>query len=114
MIKERLEYLKSEINKHNHNYYVLDNPTISDYEYDMLFKELKEIEAEHPELKTPDSPTQRVGSVSTGFEEYKHEYRLYSLDNSYNPEDLRKWYERVTKEYGKTNLDWVCELKLMV
>ena len=71
MIKERLEYLKSEINKHNHNYYVLDNPTISDYEYDMLFKELKEIESEHPELKTPDSPTQRVGSVSTGFEEYK-------------------------------------------
>ena len=112
MIKERLEYLKSEINKHNHNYYVLDNPTISDYEYDMLFKELKEIEAEHPELKTPDSPTQRVGSVSTGFEEYKHEYRLYSLDNSYNPEDLRKWYERVTKEYGKTNLDLVCELKI--
>lgn len=112
MVKERLDYLKEEINKHNYNYYVLDNPTISDYEYDMLFKELKDIETAHPELKTPDSPTERVGSVSTGFEEYKHEHRLYSLDNSYNPEDLRKWYERVTKEYGKANLDLVCELKI--
>lgn len=112
MVRERLEFLKSEINKHNYNYYVLDNPTISDYEYDMLFKELKEIETAHPELKTPDSPTERVGSISAGFEEYKHEHRLYSLDNSYNPEDLRKWYERVTKEYGKPNLDLVCELKI--
>lgn len=112
MVKDRLEYLKSEINKHNYNYYVLDNPTISDYQYDMLFKELKDIESAHPELKTPDSPTQRVGSISTGFEEYKHEYRLYSLDNSYNQDDLRKWYERVTKEYGKENLDLVCELKI--
>lgn len=112
MVNERLEHLKTEINKHNYNYYVLDNPTISDYEYDMLFKELKEIESAHPELKTPDSPTERVGSVSTGFEEYKHEYRLYSLDNSYNPDDLRKWYERVTKEYGKTELKLVCELKI--
>ena len=112
MVKERLDYLKEEINKHNYNYYVLDNPTISDYQYDMLFKELKDIELAHPELKTPDSPTQRVGSISTGFEEYKHEYRLYSLDNSYNQEDLRKWYERVTKEYGKANLDLVCELKI--
>ena len=80
-MKERVKYLKEEINKHNYNYYVMDNPTISDYEYDMLFKELQNIEKEHPELKTPDSPTQRVGSISTGFEEYKHEYRLYSLDN---------------------------------
>lgn len=111
-MKERVKYLKEEINKHNYNYYVMDNPTISDYEYDMLFKELQNIEKEHPELKTPDSPTQRVGSISTGFEEYKHEYRLYSLDNSYNPDDLKKWYERVTKEYGKSNLDLVCELKI--
>jgi DNA ligase (NAD+) len=111
-MKERVNYLKDEINKHNYNYYVLDNPTISDYEYDMLFKELKELELKFPELKTPDSPTERVGSISTGFEEYKHEYRLYSLDNSYNPQDLKKWYERVTKEYGKPNLDLVCELKI--
>ena len=112
VVKDRVEELKEELNKHNYNYYVLDNPTISDYEYDMMFAELKELEAKHPELQTPDSPTQRVGSISTGFEEYKHEYRLYSLDNSYNAEDLRKWYERAQKEYGKTNLELVCELKI--
>lgn len=112
MLKERVEFLKEELNKHNYNYYVLDNPTISDYEYDMLFAELKELENNNPELKTPDSPTQRVGSISTGFEEYKHKYRLYSLDNSYNSDDLRKWYERVTKEYGQKDLELVCELKI--
>ena len=112
MSKERVEFLKNELNKHNYNYYVLDNPTISDYEYDMLFAELKGLENHQPELRTPDSPTQRVGSVSTGFEEYKHEYRLYSLDNSYNAEDLRKWYERAQKEYGKNDLELVCELKI--
>ena len=112
MLKERVEQLKSELNKHNYNYYVLDNPTISDFEYDKMFAELKEIETAHPELVTLDSPTQRVGSISTKFEEYKHKYRLYSLDNSYNPEDLRKWYERVTKEYGQKSLELVCELKI--
>jgi len=111
ILKDRIDYLKDELNKHNHNYYVLDNPTISDYEYDMMFSELKKLETEHPELKTPDSPTQRVGSISTGFEEYKHEHRLYSLDNSYNADDLRKWYERAVKEYGK-KLELVCELKI--
>lgn len=112
MLKERVEQLKTELNRHNYNYYVLDNPTISDFEYDKLFAELKDIETTHPELITLDSPTQRVGSISTKFEEYKHKYRLYSLDNSYNPEDLRKWYERVTKEYGQKNLELVCELKI--
>ncbi len=112
MLKERVEFLKNELNKHNYNYYVLDNPTISDYEYDMLFAELKEIENNNPELRSVDSPTQRVGSISTGFEEYRHKYRLYSLDNSYNAEDLRKWYERAQKEYGKQNLELVCELKI--
>ena len=112
MLKERVEFLKTELNKHNYNYYVLDNPTISDYEYDMLFAELKEIETNNPELCSPDSPTQRVGSISTGFEEYKHKYRLYSLDNSYNAQDLIKWYERAQKEYGKSDLELVCELKI--
>ncbi len=112
MLKEHVEFLKAELNKHNYNYYVLDNPTISDYEYDLLFAELKEIETNNPELRSPDSPTQRVGSISTGFEEYKHKYRLYSLDNSYNSEDLRKWYERAKKECGKTDLELVCELKI--
>ena len=75
MLKERVEQLKSELNKHNYNYYVLDNPTISDFEYDKMSAELKEIETAHPELVTLDCPTQRVGSISTKFEEYKHKYK---------------------------------------
>jgi len=111
MLKKEIKNLRDEINKHNYNYYVMDNPTISDYEYDALFARLKEIEAEHPELVTLDSPTQRVGSVSTGFEEYKHKYRLYSLDNTYNDDELRRWYERVQKECPE-KVELVCELKI--
>ena len=110
-LQDRVKFLRDEINKHNYNYYVLDNPTISDFEYDNLFSELKEIEAKNPELVSPDSPTHRVGTISTKFEEYKHEYRLYSLDNTYNSEELEKWYERVTKECGSEQ-ELVCELKI--
>jgi len=111
MLKTEVQNLRDEINKHNYNYYVLDNPTISDYDYDQLFSRLKELESKHPELITSDSPTQRVGGISTKFEEYKHKYRLYSLDNTYNNDELRKWYERVKKEVsGKVEL--VCELKI--
>jgi len=110
-IEERVKFLRDEINKHNYNYYVLDNPTISDYEFDNLFSELKKIEIQYPNLLTPDSPTHRVGSISTKFEEYKHEFRLYSLDNTYNEEELRKWYDRVTKECGSEQ-ELVCELKI--
>ncbi len=111
MFQKEIENLRNEINKHNYNYYVMDNPTISDYEYDALFSRLKELETTYPELVTADSPTQRVGGISTGFEEYKHKYRLYSLDNTYNEDELRKWYERVQKECpGKVEL--VCELKI--
>ena len=108
---ERINYLKNELNKYSYNYYVLDNPLISDFEYDKLYKELEELEKQNPLLITPDSPTQRVGGISTGFEEVKHKYRLYSLDNTYNYEELKKWYERITKEIGK-NVDLVCELKI--
>ena len=111
MPKDRIKYLRDEINIHNYNYYVLDNPTISDYEYDKLFSELKDLELTHPEFTTPDSPTQRVGGISSGFEEYKHKYRLYSLDNTYNEDELRKWYERVQKEFTEP-VELVCELKI--
>ena len=111
MLETEIKNLKAEINKHNYNYYVMDNPTISDYEYDNLFLRLKEIETTHPELITPDSPTQRVGGISSGFEEYKHKYRLYSLDNTYNDDELRKWYERVQKEFTEP-VQLVCELKI--
>ena len=111
MIETEIKNLRDEINKHNYNYYVADNPSISDFEYDTLFARLKELETKFPHLVTPDSPTQRVGGLSTGFDEYKHKYRLYSLDNTYNDDELRKWYERVQKECpGKVEL--VCELKI--
>lgn len=111
LLKDELKKIREEINKHNYNYYVADNPTISDYEYDLLFSRLKEIETAHPDLITPDSPTQRVGGISSGFEEYKHKYRLYSLDNTYNEDELRKWYERIQKEFAEP-VQLVCELKI--
>ena len=111
MVIERINFLRDELNKLGYNYYVLDNPLVSDFEYDKLFAELKELEEKHPELVTPDSPTQRVGGISSGFEEVKHKYRLYSLDNTYNYDELRKWYERVEKECGK-GIKLVCELKI--
>lgn len=110
-ILERIDYLKNEINKSNYEYYVNENPYLTDFEYDKLFAELKELEEKYPMFRTPDSPTQRVGSVSEKFFPHKHKYRLYSLDNSYNAEDLEKWYERVCKEYNK-ELELVCELKI--
>ncbi|MBQ7764947.1 NAD-dependent DNA ligase LigA [bacterium] len=111
MIEKEIKSLRDEINKHNYNYYTLDNPTISDYEYDTLFSRLKELEAMYPEMITPDSPTQRVGGISSSFEEHKHKYRLYSLDNTYNEEELKKWYERVQKEFSEP-VQLVCELKI--
>lgn len=111
MVLDRINFLKDEINKSNYKYYVEEDPYLSDYEYDQMFAELKKLEEEHPLLKTPDSPTQRVGSVSEKFFSYKHKHRLYSLDNTYNDDELSKWYERVTKECGD-NIDLVCELKI--
>lgn len=108
---DRVKFLRDEINRANYLYYVEDNPSISDFEYDRMFAELKELEEKFPELKTPDSPTQRVGSVSEKFLPYKHKYRLYSLDNTYNYEDLRIWYEKIEKDF-KGNVELVCELKI--
>ncbi|MGN0017976.1 MAG: NAD-dependent DNA ligase LigA [Candidatus Gastranaerophilaceae bacterium] len=111
MVVERLKFLRETINKANYLYYVEDNPTLSDFEYDELYRELKRLESENPSLVTKDSPTQRVGSsVQSSFAEIKHKHRLYSLDNSNNYEELKKWYERVQKEVGDVEL--VCELKI--
>ena len=110
-ILERINFLKDEINKSNYEYYVNENPYLTDFEYDSLFAELKELEEKYPMFRSPDSPTQRVGSISEKFFPHKHKYRLYSLDNSYNAENLEKWYERVCKEYNK-ELELVCELKI--
>ena len=110
-VEKRIEFLKDEINKSNYKYYVEENPYLSDFEYDSMFAELKELEAKYPLLKTPDSPTQRVGSVSEKFFSHKHKYRLYSLDNTYSYDELTIWYEKLCKEYEQ-ELELVCELKI--
>lgn len=110
-LEQEIKTLRDELNRANYLYYVEDNPSLSDIEYDEKFRALKKIEELHPNLVTPDSPTQRVGSISTKFEQHKHKYRLYSLDNSNSYDDLEKWYERVTKELGQ-EVELVCELKI--
>lgn len=110
-VLDRLNFLKNEINRHNYLYYVEENPSLSDFEYDEMFRELQKLEQENPLLITPDSPTQRIGSVGTKFEQYRHKQRMYSLDNSNNYDELIKWYERVTKEIGQ-DVELVCELKI--
>lgn len=111
MVLDRINFLKDEINKNNYLYYVEDSPVVSDYDYDQMFAELKKLEEDHPEFKTPDSPTQRVGSVSEKFFPHTHKYRLYSLDNTYNYEDLEIWYKKIVEEYGN-DVELVCELKI--
>lgn len=109
---QTIQALREELNLHNHNYYVLDNPTISDLEFDMKLKELQELEAKHPEYFDADSPTQRVGGgVTKNFNTIKHEYRMYSLDNGYSKDELLEWEKRVHKGLGTTDIDFTCELK---
>ncbi|MGM9993113.1 MAG: NAD-dependent DNA ligase LigA [Candidatus Avigastranaerophilus sp.] len=112
--KERINVLKQLIKENNEAYYVYDAPKITDFEYDELFRELKKLEAQYPLLITSDSPTQKVGDkISDGFKEHTHKYRLYSLDNSNNYEDLKKWYERILKEYpSEKEIELVVELKI--
>ncbi len=97
-IQEKIEKLRKEIELNSYLYYVEDNPKLEDYEYDALFRELESLESEHPELITPDSPTQRVGGISEKFEAVAHRIRLYSLENSNDEAELKKWYERVMKD----------------
>ncbi|MDD3593994.1 MAG: NAD-dependent DNA ligase LigA [Candidatus Gastranaerophilales bacterium] len=113
LFKNRAQQLRDEINLHNKLYYEENSPQISDSEYDALFRELKELENTYPELILPNSPTQKVGSsLSEGFVQVKHKYRLYSLDNSNNYEELKAWYERVLKALNVTHAEMVCELKI--
>ena len=87
-IQDKINALREELREHNYKYYVLDQPSISDYEFDMKLKELQKLEAAHPEFKDPTSPTLRVGGMVTKhFETVAHEHRMYSLDNSYSKED---------------------------
>ncbi len=108
-----IEKLKDEINYHNYLYYVKNKPEISDAEYDKLFKKLKELEEKYPQFITPDSPTQRIGSVpSKGFKQTKHKYPLFSLDKVNSFEDLKKWYTKIRKTFSEKKVEFVCELKI--
>lgn len=110
-IRKKIESLREELEQHNYNYYVLDKPQISDYEFDMKLKELQELEEKHPEFQDENSPTQRVGgAVTKSFATVQHEYRMYSLSNSYSKEELEDWEKRIRKVVeGK--VQYVCELK---
>ena len=114
LVKNRIEELRDKINYHNYLYYVKDAPEISDREFDELFRELKKLEEENPECVTPESPTHRVGSVpSEKFEQVRHKYPLYSLDNANNSEELTEWYGRIRKEFPEPQkIELVCELKI--
>lgn len=111
-VLESIKNLRNELNQHNYNYYVLDNPMISDFEFDNKLKQLQDLEAKHPEYFDENSPTQRVGgTITKNFETIPHEYRMYSLDNSYSLEDLQDWENRMQKLLGDVPLTYTCELK---
>jgi DNA ligase (NAD+) len=112
-VEKKIEALREKIRRHEHLYYVLDNPEISDAEFDKLMQQLKSLEAEHPSLVTPDSPSQRVGGKPReGFVKVPHSSPMLSLDNTYNEEELRAWERRVHDLTGRSDVDYVCELKL--
>ena len=111
-IEQKIQSLRDELNQHNYNYYVLDNTTISDFEFDIKLKELQKLEEEHPEFFDANSPTQRVGgAITKNFETVTHKNRMYSLDNSYSKEDLQDWEKRIQKILGTTETEYTCELK---
>src|SRR5690554_400215 len=111
-VLEQITALRNELNEHNYNYYVLDNPVISDFEFDLKLKQLQELETVHPEFFDENSPTQRVGgSITKNFETVVHQNRMYSLENSYSREELIDWEKRVQRVLGNVPVEFVCELK---
>ena len=112
-IARKIEKLREELRHHEHLYYVLDKPEVSDAEYDALMNELKRLEAAHPELVTPDSPTQRVGGKpAEGFKKAPHSRPMLSLDNVYSTEELADWDRRVRELAGNLSVEYTAELKL--
>ncbi len=110
-IREKIQLLREEINRHNYHYYILDKPVIADSEFDRMLRELQELENQYPEFFDENSPTQRVGgAVTKNFPTIVHEYRMYSLDNSYSIEDLQDWEKRIEKTLDE-KVEFVCELK---
>jgi DNA ligase (NAD+) len=112
-VEKKIESLREKIRHHEYLYHVLDHPEMSDAEFDKLMQQLKDLEAEHPELIAADSPTQRVGGKPReGFVKVAHSSPMLSLDNTYSEEELRAWERRVHELSGRTEVDYVCELKL--
>jgi DNA ligase (NAD+) len=112
-VQERVEALRQEINQHNYRYYVLDDPLVADAEYDVLMNELRALEAEHPELQSPDSPTQRVGAgPSASFGVVEHRIPMLSLANAFNAESLRAWHQRAVNILGRDITGFVLEPKI--
>ena len=110
--QQKIQYLRDELNQHNYNYYVLDNASISDLDFDIKLKELEKLEKENPAFFDANSPTQRVGgTITKNFNTITHKNRMYSLDNSYSKEDLLDWEKRVQKVLGTTETEYTCELK---
>src|SRR5680860_418249 len=111
--QERIEQLRAEIRHHSDRYYVDDDPEISDAAFDELLRELGALEETHPELVTPDSPTQRVGApVSEAFASVTHRQRMFSLDNAFSFEELESWTSRLDRILERTPSGYVCELKI--
>jgi len=111
-IQQKIEQLREELNQHTYNYYVLDNATISDFDFDIILKELEKLEEAHPEFFDSNSPTQRVGGeIIKNFTTVTHQNRMYSLSNSYSKEDLFDWEKRIQKMLGTTDIEYTCELK---
>ena len=110
--KQRIEQLRKELHEHNYRYYVLNQPTIGDQEFDFMMKELQELEARHPELYDANSPSQRVGSdLQSEFQQVKHRYPMLSLANTYSEQDVREWYESVSKGLAGEPFEVCCEMK---
>ena len=110
--KQRIEQLRKELHNHNYQYYVLNQPLIGDQEFDFMMHELQDLEARHPELFDPNSPTQRVGSdLQTGFRQVAHRYPMLSLANTYSEGDVRDWYESVKKGLAGEDFEVCCEMK---
>lgn len=110
-IQQKIEQLRKELHQHNESYYLLDTPTVTDYEFDMLLEELQDLEAKHPEFYDENSPTMRVGGgITKVFPTIQHKFRMYSLDNSYDFDDLEDWEKRIIKTIDGP-VEFVAELK---
>ena len=111
-VQQQINSLREELNLHNHNYYVKDEATISDYEFDVKLKELEALESAHPQFYDANSPSQRVGgTITKNFNTILHQNRMYSLDNSYSKDDLLDWEKRLQKNLGTETIEYTCELK---